>query len=181
MDGQDFCSGWHGPRTPSDRDLVMKAASDCQPCNIVDSIHPPRSSHSYHHVFLPHRRSRRPRSRTAPRPGRIAHPASQPGQNFQRRQRQACRRRRTRPSPRGELRGVHRQVSLFRIPTLAIVSRLCRSQTTRDWQSLPDIHSHAPLHTVRFLSIADIYLQFRYEKEFEGVQDVFELQVISLS
>lgn len=152
----------------------------CQPCNIVDSIHPPRSAHSYHNVFPPHRRSRRPRPRTAPYPGRIARPASQPGQNFQRCQRQACRRRRTRPSPRGELRGVHRQVSLFRIPTPAQEPLLCRPETARDWQSLPNFRSYAPLHTAQSLSIADVRLQSRYEKEFEGVQDVFELQVFSL-
>ncbi|KAK6004397.1 hypothetical protein QM012_008259 [Aureobasidium pullulans] len=35
---------------------------------------------------------------------------------------------------------------------------------------------HAPIPTVRSMSIADVHLQSRYEKEFEGVQDVFELQ-----
>lgn len=77
---------------------------------------------STHNVLLPCRRSRRPRPRTAPYPGRIAHPASQPGQNFQRRQRQACRRRCTRPPPRGELRGVHRQVRSSPGPQFAFQS-----------------------------------------------------------
>lgn len=150
-----------GVRNPSDCHLVIRSSFNR---NIVDSIHPPRSAHSYHNVFPPHRRSRRPRSRTAPYPGRIARPASQPGQNFQRRQRQACRRRRTRPSPRGELRGVHRQVSLFGVPVSTIASRLCRSEAFGHQQSLPDLRSHASLlprtstQTAQCMSIADVHL-----------------------
>ena len=167
-----------GPST-SDRECAIDIAASCPAIpSIVDSIRPPRSSHSYtHNVLLPHRRSRRSRTRTAPYPGRIAHPASQPGQNFQRRQRQAC--RRTRPSPRGELRGVHRQVSCSTIPAPAAKPPFDRLGTTGDCQSLPTLHSHTHPYAAQTLSIADVHLQSRYEKEFEGVQDVFELQVLS--
>ena len=61
----------------------------------------------------------------------------------------------------------------------------CHSLTSRPpchRQRLP-IASDPPLPPTstysQALSIADVHLQSRYEKEFEGVQDVFELQVLA--
>jgi hypothetical protein len=68
-------------------------------------------------------------------------------------------------------------VSRSTIPTPAIQSHFDRPETTGHAQSLPTLHSHTHLYAAQSLPIADGHLQSRYEKEFEGVQDVFELQV----
>jgi hypothetical protein len=44
---------------------------------------------------------------------------------------------------------------------------------------LPSLYIYTNLYAAQSLPIADGYFQSRYEKEFEGVQDVFELQVLS--